>query len=358
MDLPVNPPIKPMLAKAAARLPQGDGFGFEPKWDGFRCIVFRDGSEVYLGSRNEKPLTRYFPEMPEHLRAALPDRAVVDGELVMVTPSGLDFDMLGNRIHPAESRVNMLAEATPATFVAFDLLALGNTALLETPFEERRRLLVDSFDVSTRVRLTPASHNSAVAADWFERFEGAGFDGVIAKPLAGVYEPNKRVLLKVKHQRELDAVVAGYRVHKDGEGVGSLLLGLFTEGGTLQHVGVASSFPAAQRSELTEILAPYRLGPEQVATHPWSEWAQAEAHEGGVRMPGAPNRWSGQRDHSWVPLRPELVAEVGFQQLTNGRLRHPAAFLRWRPDKDPAACTYDQFEVAAPAEFESIFGSA
>ena len=356
MDLPISPPLKPMLAKATKRLPADGTHLFEPKWDGFRCIVFRDGNEVYLGSRNEKPLTRYFPEMPGHLQAALPDRAVVDGELVMVTPEGLDFDMLGNRIHPAESRINMLAEATPATFVAFDLLALGSTSFLDRPFEERRSELEAAISPALHVRLTPASRDPEVALDWFERFEGAGFDGVMAKSLSGVYEPNKRVLLKVKHQRELDAVVAGYRVHKDGAGVGSLLLGLYSEGGNLQHVGVASSFTAVQRTELTSTLAPYVMSLAEVASHPWSDWAQAEAHESGVRMPGAPNRWSGQRDHSWIPLRPELVAEVGFQQLTHGRLRHPAAFLRWRPDKDAGECTYDQFEVAVPAEFESIFG--
>lgn len=356
MTLPLEPPISPMLAKSAETIPRSGGFLFEPKWDGFRCIVFRDGSDIVLGSRNTKPLTRYFPELMAPLMAALPERAIVDGELVAVTPDGLDFDVLGQRIHPAQSRIDMLAATTPATFVAFDMLAEGDELLLERPFGERRQRLVDAVVVQPGlVHLTPISDDADVADSWFRRFEGAGFDGVVAKPVDGTYQPGKRALVKIKHQREMDVVVAGYRVHKDGAGVGSLLLGLMHDG-HLQHVGVASSFSTARRAELVDELAPYVLSADEVATHPWGEWAQAQAHEGGARMPGAPNRWSGQKDHSWVPMAPKLVAEVGYQQLTHGRLRHPARFIRWRPDRDPDGCTYDQLDVEAPPELSELFG--
>ncbi len=356
MDTPVTPPFAPMLSKAAERIPDapvGDIL-FEPKWDGFRCIVFRDGDEVILGSRNDKPLTRYFPEMLDPIRSMLPDRCVVDGELVVATDKGLDFDVLGQRIHPAESRINRLAAETPASFVAFDLIALGDDDLRETPFGERRRLLEGIFaDVVPPLHLTPITPDRDLAADWFQRFEGAGFDGVMAKPVADPYLSNKRSILKIKHQRTADMVVAGYRVHKDGNGVGSLLLGLHNDDGQLQHIGVASSFSAARRVELLDELAPY--ADRALDDHPWAAWGNAQAHEES-RMPGAPSRWSGGKDQSWVPLRCELVAEVGYQGLTSGRLRHPAKFLRWRPDKDADQCRYDQLDQAVPIELEQLFG--
>lgn len=356
MTLPVNPPLRPMLAKAVDRLPDGGDLVFEPKWDGFRCIVFRDGSEVVLGSRNDRPLTRYFPELLDPLREQLPDRCVVDGELVVVSGSGLDFDLLGQRIHPAESRVRRLAAETPASFVAFDLIALGDDDLRGLRFSDRRRLLEAALSGATApIHLCPATTDRTVATDWFARFEGAGFDGVMAKPAGGTYECNKRVQWKVKHKRTADVVVAGYRMHKDGSGVGSLLLGVHDEDGRLHHLGVASAFSAAKRAELVGELAPYEEG--ALEDHPWRGWAEAEVSDGGgQRMPGAPNRWSGGKDHSWVPLRPELVVEVAYEGLTAGRLRHPARFVRWRPDKDPADCRYDQMEHPPPAELQEIFG--
>ena len=350
------PPFAPMLSKAADRLPEapvGEVL-FEPKWDGFRCIVFRDGEEVVLGSRNEKPLTRYFPELLDPIRDMLPNRCVLDGEVVVATERGLDFDALGQRIHPAESRINRLAVETPASFVAFDLIALGDDDLTTRPFGERRRLLAETMATAAPpLHLSPITDDRALAADWFERFEGAGFDGVMAKPVADPYLPNKRSILKIKHQRTADMVVAGYRVHKDGQGVGSLLLGLHDDDGRLWSIGVASSFPAARRLELVDELAPYVDG--GIEGHPWAQWGEAEAH-GETRMPGAPSRWSGGKDQSWVPLRCELVAEVGFQGLTSGRLRHPAKFLRWRPDKDAAECRYDQLDLAVPVELRQLFG--
>lgn len=357
MDLPVNPPFGPMLAKATDRLPEaGSDMWFEPKWDGFRCIVFRDGDDVVLGSRNDKPLTRYFPELLDPLRDHLPERCVVDGEVVVATERGLDFDALGQRIHPAESRINRLADETPASFVAFDLVALGDDDLQATPFTERRRLLEAALaDTRPPVHLTPITRDRDLAADWFERFEGAGFDGVMAKAGGDPYVSGKRTILKVKHQRTADMVVAGYRVHKDGQGVGSLLLGLHDDSGRLQHIGVASSFAAARRVELLDELAPYVDG--GIDGHPWAEWGNAEAHATADRMPGAPSRWAGGKDQSWVPLRCELVAEVGYQGLTSGRLRHPAKFVRWRPDKTPAECRYDQLDQAVPAELSELFRS-
>ncbi len=350
------PPLRPMLAKATLEMPDGEDLLFEPKWDGFRCIVFRDGDEIELGSRNDRPLTRYFPELLDPLREMLPERCVVDGEVVVATERGLDFDALGQRIHPAESRVRKLAEETPASFVAFDLIALGEEDLRERPFGERRAMLESlAADWEPPLHLTPCTTDRALAEDWFERFEGAGFDGVIAKPTGGTYVPDKRVQWKVKHRRLADVVVAGYRTHKDGVGVGSLLLGLFDSNGVLHNIGVASAFTAARRAELVDELRPHLLPPGE--PHPWSEWATAEAHEQGQRMPGAPSRWNGKKELGWVPLRCDLVAEVAYEGLTNMRLRHPARFVRWRPDKEPAQCRYDQLDEVPPAELAAIFSS-
>jgi ATP-dependent DNA ligase len=345
MDLPVLPPVKPMLAKAATKLPTGDGLYYEPKWDGFRCIVFRDGDEVELGSRNERPLTRYFPEVVAAVKAALPERCVVDGEIVVPRGDRLDFEALLQRIHPAESRITLLAEQTPASFVAFDLLALGDESLVETPFAQRQARLRE---VLAGVR--PPVHVSAITQDvgtaqrWFTTFEGAGLDGVVAKGAELPYGPDQRLMTKVKHVRTADCVVAGFRWHKSGPIVGSLLLGLYNDAGDLQHIGVAASFPMARRAELVEELAPYRA--EALDGHPWQSWANAQTgSDGEHRMPGAVSRWNAGKDLSWVPLRPELVVEIKYDQLEGRRLRHTGQFLRWRPDREPRSCTYDQLEV-------------
>ena len=331
-----------MLAKAVVGIPDRDDLIFEPKWDGFRCIVFRDGDEVILGSRNEKPLTRYFPEMLDPIRRSFPQRCVIDGELIVATDDHLNFEALQQRIHPAESRVNMLAEKTPAAFVAFDLLAIGDNDLREAPFGERRTRLEEALaNVAPPIHLTPTTTDHDVAAEWFRVFEGAGLDGLIAKPVDEPYVENKRTQLKVKHIRSADAVVAGFRWHKDGEGVGSLLLGLHNDSGDLQHVGVAASFTKKRRAELVEELEP--LVEDAIETHPWRTWAEAEAHQDG-RMPGAPNRWSAKRDHSWVPLRIERVVEVKYGSTLNGRFREVTKVLRWRPDKTPAECDFDQLD--------------
>jgi ATP-dependent DNA ligase len=354
VDLPVNPPVSPMLAKLVREMPEGDEFVYEPKWDGFRCIVFRDGDEIELGSRNERMMTRYFPELLEPLRRDLPERCVLDGEIVIATPSGLDFDLLQMRIHPAASRVNKLAKETPASFVAFDLLAIDDEDVRERPFSERRTLLERALEHATPpVRLTPASTSPTVAREWFDRFEGAGFDGVIAKAVTLSYRSNERVMLKVKHERTCDCVVAGFRWHKDGQGVGSLLLGLYDDEGVLHHVGVASSFAAPMRKQLATELEPYRDG--ALDDHPWREWASAVAAEGG-RMPGALSRWNAKKDLSWEPLRVELVAEVAYEHLQGDRFRHTARFRHWRPDRDPSSCTYSQLESVVPAELHEIFG--
>ncbi len=354
MALPFDAPIDPMLAKNATKLPTDEGWLFEPKWDGFRCLVFRDGDDVELWSRSRKPLTRYFPELLDPLRAALPERAVVDGEVIVAIDGALDFDALGQRIHPADSRVRMLAETTPADFVAFDVLAVGDEDLRPTPFGQRRERLVELLgDARAPIHVTPATDDPAVGRDWFERFEGAGLDGVIGKPVADPYAEGKRTLLKLKHQRTADVVVAGYRIHKSGEGVGSLILGLYDDG-RLQHIGVASSFTAKKRVALLDELAPHHV--DDVSGHPWQEWLEAEAHAD-QRMPGAPSRWSGGRDASWIPLDATQVAEVTFNQLSGGRLRHPAKFLRWRTDREPTSCTYDQLHVAAPEELRAVLAS-
>ena len=347
------PPLLPMLAKSAPELPDApDGaFWFEPKWDGFRCLVFRDGDEVILGSRNDKPLTRYFPELIDPLRAALPERCVVDGEIVVAGPDGLDFDALQQRIHPAESRVNRLAGETPASFVAFDLVALGDDSLLDAPLAERRRLLEGAVgDAAPPVHLTPGTFDRVVAADWFSRFEGAGLDGVMAKTADGTYQPNKRAQLKVKHLRTADCVVAGFREHKNGDGPGSLMLGLYDDQGRLHNLGVASSFSVARRAELREFLAPYVL--DDLTGHPWGEWADAAAHQSDAngRLPGGQSRWNASKDLTFTPLRPDLVAEVAYERVDNGRFRHSARFQNWRPDRDPESCTFDQLEVVAPVE--------
>ncbi|HWB72702.1 MAG TPA: ATP-dependent DNA ligase [Egibacteraceae bacterium] len=356
MDLPLRLPVEPMLAKSALDLPGADGWLFEPKWDGFRCIVLRVGDEVELSSRGTRPFTRYFPELLAPLRQQLPARCAVDGELVVVAGDRLDFDALQQRIHPAASRVRMLAGTTPARFVAFDLLAVGDEDLTSVPFAVRRRRLEQLWaHAQPPLHLTPLTSDVATARDWFTRFEGAGLDGVVAKAAAGRYEPGRRGWVKVKHQRTADMAVAGFRWHKDGVGVGSLLLGLYGDDDRLNHVGVASSFTAAQRRALVDELAPYRS--DALDDHPWRDWADLEAHAEGTRLPGAVSRWSGGRDLSWEPLRVERAAEVAFNQLTAGRLRHPAKFLRWRDDRDPASCRYDQLEVVPPAELAAVFGA-
>jgi ATP-dependent DNA ligase len=355
MKLPVMPPVRPMLAKLSRELPEDEGLVYEPKWDGFRCIVFRDGDEVELGSRNERPLTRYFPELADPIRTTLPDRCVLDGEVVIATDRGLDFEALLQRIHPAESRIRLLAKDTPASFVAFDLLALGDDDLRERPFVDRRALLETTLaGARPPVHLTPATDDPAVAAEWFDRFEGAGLDGVVAKRVDLAYRENERVMLKVKHQRTADCVVAGFRWHKSGGVVGSLLLGLYDDEGTLHHVGVAAAFSMARRRELVDEIAPLREG--ALDGHPWAEWASPEESWGG-RMPGGPSRWNAKRDLSWEPLRPERVAEVAFDHLQGDRFRHATQFQRWRPDRDPRSCTYGQLGTVVPEELAAVFGA-
>ena len=355
MRLPVESPIDPMLAKAQPALPSGDGWLYEPKWDGFRTIVFRDGDEWLLQSRDSKPMNRYFPELGDPILAQLPPRVVLDGEVVIAGPRGLDFDALLLRIHPAASRVKLLAAETPASLVVWDLLALGDEDLRERPLEERRARLAEALaGVRPPVHVTPATRDRAVAADWFERFEGAGLDGVIAKRLADPYRPGERTMVKVKHARTADCVVAGFRWHKNGRGtaVGSLLLGLYDGEGTLHHVGVASAFSAAARVELARELEPLRAG--ALDQHPWRGWAEA-MEESGQRMPGATSRWNRGKDLSWEPLRVERVVEVAYDHMQGDRFRHPAQFRRWRPDKPPADCRYDQLEVTPPYELLAIF---
>ena len=361
MDLPVMPPVAPMLAKSVAQIP--DTGHVEPKWDGFRTIVFRDDDEVVLGSRNEKPMTRYFPEIVEQVLATTPRRCVLDGELVVVREDRLDFDALQLRIHPAASRVAMLAEEVPASFVAFDVLAVGERSYMQTDFGQRREALVEAlapFAGGGRVHLTPATADPATAREWFSTFEGAGLDGVIAKRLTGAYQPDKRVMFKIKHERTADCVVAGFRWHKSGPVVGSLLLGLYDDAGSLQHVGVSASFPMVRRATLVSELEPYRIAPGEAAAagHPWAAWAdaQARAAQEGSRMPGAVSRWSAGKDLSWEPVRPELVVEVGYGHMEGPRFRHTAQFKRWRPDRDPASCTYSQLDRPVSYDLARILG--
>ncbi len=361
MRLPFDPPLEPMLAKAASKLPEGEGWLFEPKWDGFRTVVFRDGDEVLLQSRDCKPMNRYFPELVAPLAASLPERCIIDGEIVIVGESGLDFDALLLRIHPAESRVRMLAEQSPASFVAWDLVALGGDDLRETPLAERRKRLEKAFaSVEAPVHLSPATPDRDLAQDWFNRFVGAGLDGFMAKRLDAPYRAGERTMIKVKHSRTADCVVAGFRWHKNGPGtmVGSLLLGLFDDAGTLHHVGVVAAFTTAVRKQLVNDLAPYREN--ALENHPWRDWAEAqdEATAAGRRLPGASSRWNRGKDLSWEPLRPELVCEVAYDHMQGTRFRHAAQFVRWRPDKPPEECRYDQLEVTPAYELARVFGTS
>ena len=368
MRLPVMPPVGPMLAKSVPDIPPG--MLYEPKWDGFRSIVFRDGDDVEIGSRNERPMTRYFPELVAGFRRELPPRCVLDGEIVVVRGAGLDFEALQQRIHPAKSRVDLLAEQTPASFVAFDLLALGDEDRCDQPFQTRRAALEAALaDAAPPVFVTPATDDEQVARIWFEQFEGAGLDGVVAKPPDLRYRPDQRVMFKIKHARTADCVVAGFRWHKSGPVVGSLLLGLYTEEGDLNHIGVAASFPMARRRALLDELAPYRM--ESFDGHPWAAWAgsivgnpdamgvPAGAPEGGAgaagpdaaaRLPGGLSRWNRDKDLSWEPLRPELVCEVAYDHMEGNRFRHTAQFRRWRPDREPRSCSYAQLE--RPVSFD------
>src|SRR2546422_2106928 len=360
MRLPFAPPLAPMLSSAADALPGGEGWQFEPKWDGFRTLVFRDGDEVLLQSRDERPMNRYFPELLSPLAHALPERCVVDGEIVIVGAGGLDFEALLLRIHPAASRVKLLSETSPASFVAWDLLALGDEDLREAPLAVRRERLEQALArAAPPVHLSPATRERPLAEDWFRRFEGAGLDGVMAKRLDAPYRAGERTMIKVKHRRTADCAVAGFRWHKKGPGtlVGSLLLGLYDDEGTLHHVGVAAAFTTAVRKQLVGELAPLRE--RALDEHPWRDWAEAEAdaHAKGQRLPGATSRWNRDKDLSWEPLRPERVCEVAYDHMQGSRFRHAAHFLRWRPDKHPQDCRYDQLEVTPAYELERVFSS-
>jgi ATP-dependent DNA ligase len=348
------PPVSPMLAKLSREMPESEGLVYEPKWDGFRCIVFRDGAEIELGSRNEKPLTRYFPELVEALAANVPERCVIDGEIVIAGGAGLDFDALLQRIHPAASRIELLAASTPSSFVAFDLLALYDTDLRGEPFTSRRSGLEQALArAEPPVYVTPATSDPAVARDWFSRFEGAGLDGVVAKPGALTYREGERVMLKVKHERTADCVVGGFRWHKDQGGVGSLLLGLYDEHGALHHVGVASGFAVAVRKSLVDDLAPHRL--DDLGGHPWEAMAAPDGDS--TRRPGAPSRWNANKDLSWQAVSPVLVCEVSYDHLQGDRFRHATSFRRWRPEREAASCTYGQLEVAVPEELARVFAA-
>jgi ATP-dependent DNA ligase len=352
----IEPPVDPMLAKIAEELPAGSDFLYEPKWDGFRAIVFRSAADVFIQSRDSRPLDRYFPELHDVFLSSLPDGCVVDGEIVIVTPKGLDFDLLQLRLHPAASRAARLAKETPAAFVAFDLLAVDGRDVRDRPQGERRALLERMLaDAASPIHLTPVTRDRELASEWLESFEGAGLDGVIAKPAEGTYQPGKRAMFKVKHARTADCVVAGFRWHKSGEGiVGSLLLGLYDDKGRLQHVGVTSAFTMAVRKQLAAELEPLRKN--ALSGHPWREWAGAAAEL--ARMPGGQSRWSAGKDLSWEPVRVERVCEVKYDHLQGDRFRHATIFLRWRPDKQPSDCRYDQLEVTTPYELEKVFGAS
>jgi ATP-dependent DNA ligase len=355
MRLPVMPPVSPMLAKSVKEIPEG-ALSFEPKWDGFRSIIFRDGDEVEIGSRNEKPMTRYFPELVEAFRANLPPRCVIDGEIVLVDVSGnrLDFEALQQRIHPAASRVKMLSETTPARFVAFDLLALGDTDYMKQPFADRRAALVDALSAAVPpVHITAATTDHSLAQRWFHQFEGAGLDGVVAKPLSGRYEPDKRTMFKIKHERTADCVVAGYRVHKDGpDRIGSLLLGLYNDQGELASVGVIGAFSMTRRKELFDELQPLVTTFDD---HPWA-WARQEE---GARTPrnSEGSRWSVGKDLSFTPLQPERVVEVRYEHMEGVRFRHTAQFVRWRPDRVPSSCTYEQLDEPVKYDLADVLGT-
>ena len=355
--LAVSPPVEPMLAKVAEEVPRDGEFLFEPKWDGFRAIVFRGpgDDDVFIQSRDSRPLDRYFPELHAVFLKQLPTGAVVDGEIVMPTEHGLDFGGLQMRLHPAASRVEKLARATPASFVAFDLLAIGGASLLDAPQRERRAQLEKLFKgMQPPLHLTPMTHKRDLAVDWLQRFEGAGLDGVIAKPASASYQPGKRAMFKIKHVRSADCVVAGFRWHKSGkDAVGSLLLGLYDDGGMLQHVGVTSAFTMAMRKQLVKELAPLRK--DALTRHPWRKWAEVEAESG--RMPGGQSRWNAGKDLSWEPLKIDRVCEVKYDHMEGDRFRHPPVFLRWRPDKKPKDCRYDQLEVTPAYELEKVFGA-
>ena len=371
MQLPVMPPVAPMLAKAAKTIPAN--MIYEGKWDGFRAIIFRDGDDVVIGSRNEKPLTRYFPEVVEHALRELPQRCVVDGEIIIATDGRLDFEALLQRIHPAQSRVDLLAKQTPAQFVAFDLLALGDRDLMSEPFVVRRAELVASIAGSAQsvpdptlntgrgVHVAAATEDLAIAQQWFTQLEGAGLDGIVAKSPTGRYQPNKRAMVKIKHERTADVVVAGFRWHKSGGVVGSLLLGLYDDAGVLQQVGVCASFTMTKRAELVDLLEPFRPSADELERngHPWlatpepvSKSGESASHS---RVPGAVSRWNSGRDLSWEPLRPELVVEVAYDHMQGTRFRHTAQFRRWRPDRDPTSCTYEQLQIPETMGLDAVF---
>ena len=352
----LEPPIEPMLAKLADELPPAGAYLYEPKWDGFRAIVFRGADDVFIQSRDLRPLDRYFPELHEVLLARLPGGCVIDGEIVIAGRKGLDFDALQLRLHPAASRVAKLAKESPSSFVAFDLLGVDGQDLRPAPQQERRARLEKLLgDAKPPIHLTPMTRDRAVATRWLDEFEGAGLDGVIAKPEDGTYEPGKRAMIKVKHARTAECVVAGFRWHKSGkDAIGSLLLGLYDDKGRLHHVGVTSSFTMATRRELVKELEPLRK--DALEDHPWREWAMPEGHEM-TRMPGGQSRWSAGKDLSWEPLRIERVCEVKYDHLQGDRFRHGAVFLRWRPDKLPSDCRYDQLEVTTPYELAKVFGA-
>ncbi|MGA9161587.1 MAG: ATP-dependent DNA ligase [Actinomycetota bacterium] len=354
MRLPVMPPVAPMLAKSIKDIPSGP-FSYEPKWDGFRSVVFRDHDEVEIGSRNERPMTRYFPEVVEAIRANLPDRCVIDGEIVVPDAEvrRLEFEMLQQRIHPAASRVNLLAGTTPAHFIAFDLLALGDADLTQRPFAERRAALEDTFArARSPIHVTPATTDAWLARRWFEEFEGAGLDGVVAKPLEGTYQQDKRVMFKIKHERTADCVVAGYRLHKSGpDAVGSLLLGLYDDAGDLANVGVIGAFPMQRRRELLDELQPWVT---TFGGHPW-DWEREMAE---TRTPRSAegSRWNPKKDLSFVPLRPERVVEVRYDHMEGNRFRHTAQFVRWRSDRDPRSCTFEQLDEPVGFDLADILG--